>query len=47
MISPQFNKQRRLAIESGHLEGVKAAAEFCGLKDYEQEPINFSNRVIF
>jgi len=47
MITPEFNKQRRLAIEDGHLQGVNAAAEFCGLKNYKQEPINFSNRVVF
>jgi len=36
-----------MAIENGHLEGVKAAAEFCGLKDYPIKKMNFSNRVIF
>ena len=47
MLNKEFNKQRRLAIETGHIEGVKAAAEFCGLKGYEPEPANYSNRVVF
>jgi len=47
MIDKEFNKQRRLAIETGHAEGVKAAAEFCGMKDYVTEPMNLSNRVVF
>lgn len=29
------------------MEGLKAAAEFCGLKGYEPEPGNYSNRVVF
>lgn len=36
-----------MAIENGHLEGVKAAAKYCGLKDYQPKKMNFSNRVIF
>lgn len=35
MINKEYNKQRRLAIENGHKEGLKAAAEFCGIKDYQ------------
>lgn len=46
MINKEFNKKRRLAIEKGHSEGIKAAAEFCGLKGFEPEQINFSGRVI-
>ena len=47
MINKDFNKNRRMAIETGHLEGVKAAAEFCGMKDYAPKKMNFSNRVVF
>jgi DNA-directed RNA polymerase I subunit RPA1 len=47
MLNQEFNKQRRTVIETGHLEGLKAAAEFCGLKGYEPEPGNYSNRVVF
>lgn len=47
MIDKEFNKNRRMAIENGHLEGVKAAAKYCGLKDYQPKKMNFSNRVIF
>ena len=36
-----------MQIEQGHKEGLKAAAEFCGIKDYEPEDMNLSNRVIF
>ena len=46
MVNKSFNKQRRLAIEAGHQEGVKAAAEFCGMKDYKPEEMNLSNRVV-
>ena len=48
MISKSFNKKRREAIESGHAEGIKAAAEFCGLKDSYQvdSKMNWSGRVI-
>ena len=35
MIDKEFNKKRRLAIEKGHKEGIKAGAEFCGVKNYE------------
>lgn len=47
MISRNYNKNRRMAIETGHFEGVKASAEFCGLKDYVPKKMNFSNRVVF
>lgn len=47
MLNQDFNKKRRTAIETGHVEGVKAAAEFCGIKNYEPEPANYSNRVVF
>lgn len=47
MIDRVYNKQRRLHIEQGHKEGLKAAAEFCGIKDFEPEEMNLSNRVIF
>ena len=36
-----------MQIEQGHKEGLKAAAEFCGIKDYEPEDMNLSNRFIF
>lgn len=47
MITKNFNKQRREAIEEGHREGLKAAAEFCGIQSYEAEKMNLSNRVIY
>ena len=47
MLNSDFNKRRRVAIESGHAEGVKAAAEFCGIKNFEAEYANYSNRVVF
>ena len=47
MIAKDYNKIRRKAIENGHLEGVKAAGEFCGLKDIHVKKMNFSNRVVF
>ena len=47
MISKEFNKSRREAIEEGHREGLKAAAEFCGIQNYQAEKMNLSNRVVF
>ena len=47
MIDPTFNKKRRQAIEKGHSEGVKAAAEFCGMRGFEPKEMNLSNRVVF
>lgn len=47
MINKKYNKQRRLTIESGHTEGLKAAAEFCDIKDYQPKNMNLSNRVVF
>lgn len=47
VLNKEFNKERRNAIETGHLEGMKAAAEFCGIKDFQGESLNYSNRVIF
>ena len=33
VLRPEFNKQRRMAIEKNHREGVISAAKFAGLKD--------------
>jgi len=37
---------RRTEIESGHKEGLKAAAEFCELEGLEIDEMNFSSRVV-
>jgi hypothetical protein len=29
MVTPEFNKERRMLIEKGHSDGMIAAAEFC------------------
>jgi len=47
MVGKEHNKLRREAIENGHKEGIKAAAEFCELKGIKIEDTNFSNRVVF
>ena len=46
IIGKEHNKKRRMTIETSHANGIKAAAEFCGIKDFEPEPINFTGRVI-
>lgn len=47
IVGKEHNKLRREAIENGHKEGIKAAAEFCELKGIKIEDTNFSNRVVF
>jgi DNA-directed RNA polymerase I subunit RPA1 len=46
VVDKENNKRRRFAIEDGHAEGMKAAAEFCGIKNYVPEKMNFSGRVV-
>mmetsp|Transcript_19249 Transcript_19249/g.32787 ORF Transcript_19249/g.32787 Transcript_19249/m.32787 type:complete len:862 (-) Transcript_19249:724-3309(-) len=46
MVKSEANKSRRKVIEDGHMEGMKAGAQFCGLEDYKAPQINYSNRVI-
>lgn len=47
MISPEYNKKRRMIIEKSHKEGVEAAAGFCGLKNFKAKQYNYSNRIVF
>jgi hypothetical protein len=47
VLTPEFNKKRRMIIEESHQSGMNAAAEFGGLKGYKHELMNFSNRVVF
>jgi len=47
MLTPDFNKKRRMIIEDSHQSGMQAAAKFSGLEDYKAEPMNYSNRVVF
>ena len=46
-LTEEFNKKRRLLIEESHKDGIKVAAEFCGLKNYIARDYNYSNRVMF
>jgi len=34
VLTPEYNKKRRMIIEESHKEGIEAAAQFCGLKNY-------------
>jgi DNA-directed RNA polymerase I subunit RPA1 len=34
VLTPEYNKKRRMIIESSHKEGIEAAAGFCGLKTF-------------
>ncbi len=47
VLTPDYNKKRRMVIEESHKNGVQAAAEFSGLKGLEIEQFNYSNRVVF
>jgi hypothetical protein len=47
VLTPEYNKKRRMVIEESHKNGVQAAAEFSGLKGLEIEQYNYSNRVVF
>jgi hypothetical protein len=35
VLTPEFNKKRRMIIENSHKEGVEAAAKFCGINDFQ------------
>ena len=35
VITPEYNKKRRMIIEKSHKEGVEAAAGFCGIKNFQ------------
>ncbi len=37
VLTPEYNKKRRMIIEESHKNGMNAAAEFSGLKGYEAE----------
>jgi hypothetical protein len=37
VLTPEFNKKRRLIIEESHMQGMNAAAEFGGLKGFKSE----------
>jgi DNA-directed RNA polymerase I subunit RPA1 len=47
VLSPEFNKKRRMIIEESHQSGMQAAAKFSGLEDYKAEAMNYSNRIVF
>jgi hypothetical protein len=47
VLTPEFNKKRRLIIEESHQSGMQAAASFGGLKDYKADIYNYSNRIVF
>jgi len=47
VLSPEFNKKRRMIIEESHQSGMEAAAKFSGLEGYKPEPMNYSNRIVF
>lgn len=47
VITPEFNKQRRMIIENAHKEGIEAAAKFCGIKNYQAKEFNYSNRIVY
>ncbi len=48
VLTPEFNKKRRMIIEESHQSGMQAAAKFSGLSDeYKAEPLNYSNRIVF
>ena len=47
VITPEYNKKRRMIIEKSHKEGVEAAGGFCGLKNFIAKQFNYSNRIVF
>ena len=47
VLTPEFNKKRRMIIEESHQSGMQAAAKFSGLDNYNAEPLNYSNRIVF
>lgn len=48
VLTPEFNKKRRMIIEESHQSGMLAAAKFSGLSDdYKPEALNYSNRIVF
>jgi hypothetical protein len=46
-LNSECNKQRRLAIEKGHMNGMIAAAKFAEMPQYNIQKLNYSNRVVF
>jgi DNA-directed RNA polymerase I subunit RPA1 len=46
VLTPEYNKQRRMLIEESHKEGVETAADFVGLKNYKAKALNYSNRIV-
>jgi DNA-directed RNA polymerase I subunit RPA1 len=47
VLTPEFNKKRRMIIEESHKNGMEAAADFGGLKGHKAEQFNYSNRIVF
>ena len=47
VLTPEYNKKRRMIIEECHQAGMNAAAEFGGLKGFKSEMYNYSNRIVF
>ena len=47
MLTPEYNKKRRMIIENSHKEGIEAAADYCGIKKYTAKRLNYSNRIVF
>ena len=47
MLTPEYNKKRRMIIENSHKEGIEAAADYCGIKKYIAKELNYSNRIVF
>jgi DNA-directed RNA polymerase I subunit RPA1 len=48
VLTPEFNKKRRLIIEESHQSGMQAAAKFSDLgDDFKADPLNYSNRIVF
>ena len=46
-ISSDTAKERRNILEDWHQKGVKAAAQFVGLDDFEPKRLNYTNRVVY
>lgn len=47
VLTPEYNKRRRMIIEESHKSGIQAAAEFSGLDGFKAEQYNYSNRIVF
>ena len=46
-LTKDCNKQRRMAIEKGHMNGMIAAAKFAEMPSYNIQKLNYSNRVVY